>query len=165
MLFTSHAIKTLTEDHIKLRKEIKILKNIDLPLSERRLSFSRLLPHLTSHTKREEKIIYSYMKLTDEDDLRIWALEGKEEHQLIDRLIQKMLWEDITGDEWTAKARVLAELIEHHIDEEDLEIFPSLNKELDKEIDDNFVSQFRALDDEKTQTNYIKNQNTTYLQP
>lgn len=162
MLFTSHAIKILTEDHSKLRKEIAMLKNINLHLNQRHLSFARVLPHLTSHNKREEKIIYSYMKLTDEDDLRIWALEGREEHQLIDQLIKKMLWEEISEDDWTEKARVLAELIEHHIDEEEEEIFPTLTKELDEEIDTKLSNQYEDLGIDLIKKMYVNNQKTAH---
>jgi len=142
MLFTSHAIKLLTEDHEKIRAETKIMRNLDVPQTERKQSFARLLPHLTSHLKKEEKAVYSFMKLCDGDDLRIWALEGKEEHILVDQLVKKMLSVDISGEEWSAKGKVLAELIDHHIEEEEKEIFPAMNRELNEDSDQQLVHQY-----------------------
>jgi hemerythrin-like domain-containing protein len=144
MLFTSLVVKSLTEDHKKLRKEIQILKNLDIPQSEKRLALACLLPYLSSHTNREERVIYSFMKLSDEDELRIWALEGKEEHVLVNKLINKMLDVDIKGEEWIAKAKVLAELLEHHINEEEESIFPTLVRELDEEVDAQLSIQFET---------------------
>jgi len=142
MLFTSHAIKLLTEDHEKIRAETKIMRNLDIPQTERKQAFARLLPHLTSHNKKEEKAVYSFMKLCDGDDLRIWALEGKEEHILVDQLVKKMLSVDISGEEWSAKGKVLAELIDHHIEEEEKEIFPAMNRELNEDSDQQLVHQY-----------------------
>jgi hemerythrin-like domain-containing protein len=142
MLFTSHAIKLLTEDHEKIRAETKIMRNLDIPQTERKQAFARLLPHLNTHNKKEEKAVYSFMKLCDGDDLRIWALEGKEEHILVDQLIKKMLSVDISGEEWSAKGKVLAELIDHHIEEEEKEIFPAMNRELNEDSDQQLVHQY-----------------------
>ncbi|MGZ3690043.1 MAG: hemerythrin domain-containing protein [Pseudobdellovibrio sp.] len=135
MLFASQAIKVLTEDHYKLRKEIEILKKIDIPITERRVAFSRLLPRLTIHTKSEERVIYAFMKLSGEEDLQMWSVEGKEEHILIDQLVKKMLTENVSSEEWSAKGKVLAELVEHHLNEEENEIFPILKSEISDDVD------------------------------
>lgn len=142
MLFTSDAIKLLTDEHEKICTETKILRNLDIPQTERKQAFGRLLPSLTSHIKKEEKVVYSFMKLCDADDLRIWALEGKEEHLLIDQLIKKMLAVDISDEEWSAKAKVLAELVDHHIEEEETEIFPALLKELNEDSDEQLATNY-----------------------
>ena len=155
MLFTSHVIKSLTEDHKKLRQEIKVLKDNEVLFTEKRQAFGRLLPHLVSHNKKE-KVVYSFMKLTDEDDLRIWAVEGKEEHQLVDHLVKKMLNEEISIDEWTTKAKVLAELLDHHITEEEESIFPNLNSELDEESDAELFQKYQNASERPG--NYSDNQ-------
>lgn len=142
MLYTSQAIKLLTDEHDRIRNETKTLRNLDIPQTERKLAFARLLPAITSHMKKEEKVIYSFMKLCDQDDLRVWALEGKEEHILMEQLIAKMLTVDISGEEWSAKAKVLAELIEHHLDEEEQEIFPALAKELNENSDEQLAKNY-----------------------
>jgi len=144
MLYTSHAIKLLAAEHETIRTETKILRNLDIPQTERKRSFARLLPLLTLHNKKEEKIVYSFMKLCDQDELRIWALEGKEEHLLMDQLIRKMLAVDISGEEWSAKAKVLAELVDHHIDEEEQEIFPALARELNEDSDEQLAKNYET---------------------
>lgn len=154
MFFASHAIKVLTEDHKNLRKEIKILKELNLPITERRLAFARLFPRLTAHNESEEKVIYSFMKLSAEEDLRSWAMEGKEEHLLVDQLVKKMLMETISTEEWSAKAKVLAELIEHHIDEEESEIFPILKREIDEDLDADLTERYEM---EKQNNSSVRN--------
>ena len=158
MLFTSQVIKSLTEDHKKLRQELKILKDTEILFTEKRRAFGRLLPHLVSHNEKE-KVVYSFMKLTDEDDLKIWALEGKEEHQLVDHVVKKMLNEEISIEEWTTKAKVLAELLDHHITAEEESIFPNLKSELDPESDAELFNKYKNASSSPS-VNYSKNQAT-----
>lgn len=141
MFFSSKIITALTEDHKKLKSEIEILKDLDQPLSARKQAFLRLTSALSSHTKREERVVYNYMKRMSED-LRYMALEGEEEHLIVDRLVQEMKSNNLFADEWSAKGKVLSEWIEHHFDEEEQEVFPVLKKHLDSVKDEELARQF-----------------------
>ncbi|MDZ4660479.1 MAG: hemerythrin domain-containing protein [Pseudomonadota bacterium] len=142
MFFSSQTVNALVRDHDELREDIRNLKDTELSMRERRNSFARLIPNLVSHTKREESAVYSYMKSADAEDLKPMALEGEEEHRLVDQLVKEMKSEKISPEDWSAKGKVLAELIEHHVDEEETEVFPKLKKQLDDSTDADLCEKY-----------------------
>lgn len=135
MFFSSQLVDALKADHKKLRAEISLLKETDISQSERQVCFGRFLPLLISHTQREEKIVYSFMKSMEDENLNLMAFEGKAKHMIADQLIEDMLSENVSELEWSASAKVLAELVEQHLDEEENEVFPYLKRHLDTDTD------------------------------
>lgn len=118
----------ILEDHKPLKKHIKVLKDEEQSFGRRRKAFLQFAPLLTIHAKSEEQALYSRMK--ESDELRMEGLEGDTEHHIADALVREIQGiED--EDEWTAKSKVLAELVEHHIEEEEKEMLKSVRKELD----------------------------------
>ena len=76
-------------------------------------------------------------------------LEGKVEHGIVDSKT-KMLIKKLTGlrtlsDELEVELKVLAEIVEHHIKEEEDDLFPKLKKDLDKTILNEMGFQFMKL--------------------
>lgn len=115
----------ILEDHKSLKELIKIMKDTDTELSERAEAFAEFAPLLTSHAKPEEQVLYTYMKADEE--LREEGFEGDVEHQLADQLVEEIMRTD-DQDQWSARVKVLAELVEHHIDEEESELLPDFRK-------------------------------------
>tara|TARA_B110001454_G_scaffold83721_1_gene80537 strand:+ start:18790 stop:19422 length:633 start_codon:yes stop_codon:yes gene_type:complete len=121
-------VQMILDDHKPLKRCIGILKNSELSLSSRRAAFNEFAPLLTIHAKAEEAVLYTYEKT--EVDMRENAFEGDVEHALADQLVEEVK-QSVDKDIWSAKAKVLAELVEHHIKEEETEMFPELKKEAD----------------------------------
>lgn len=119
-------IQMILDDHKPLKRCIEILKNSQLSLSSRRAAFSEFAPLLTIHAKAEEAILYTFEKT--EIDMREEGFEGDVEHALADQMVEEIK-QSVDKDIWPAKAKVLAELVEHHIKEEETEIFAELKKE------------------------------------
>ena len=87
----------------------------------RRELLKTLTDALTAHERMEEKVLYP--ALQSHPQARDIVLEGYQEHHVAD-LIVKELHEVATDDEaWGAKFKVLKENIEHHIEEEEGEMF------------------------------------------
>jgi hypothetical protein len=104
----------LKDDHEKVKGLLKKTVN-----DETDKHFSTLVKELEEHMKGEES--HFYPKLEDKNKKRI--LEGYEEHRLTKQVLRE-LDEERTGDEkWFAKVSVLKDLVEHHIEEEEDEIF------------------------------------------
>ncbi|MEK6555088.1 MAG: hemerythrin domain-containing protein [Bdellovibrionota bacterium] len=120
----------ILEEHKPLKQLIKILKDPEKPIEDRQAAYAEFAPMLISHAKPEEQTLYVYMKR--EDDTRIEALEGEIEHKLAEEMIGRIEKVD-DPDLWTAKVKVLAELVEHHIKEEESEFLPDFKKETAKE--------------------------------
>lgn len=61
--------------------------------------------------------------------------EAKEEHRTVDSLVLPDLLHTETGTiEFSGRVKVMKELLEHHIEEEEAELFPSAKKLLSKDI-------------------------------
>jgi hypothetical protein len=87
----------------------------------RRELLDRLTGLLEAHELMEEKVLYP--ALQSHRQARDIVLEGYEEHHVADLIVQE-LHEVATDDEvWGAKFKVLKENIEHHIKEEEGEMF------------------------------------------
>jgi hemerythrin superfamily protein len=123
-------IDALETDHKKIRKIIKEGRKKDASFEEKKDLFQKLAGIVTAHAKSEEKIVYTPAK--GREEVKHWAYEGFEEHHLVDQLVS----EDQSlnnKDVWQAKFKVICELLEHHLDEEESHFFPRLKKIYTKE--------------------------------
>lgn len=119
-------------DHKPLKRLIKIMKNVDTDFYELKSAFREFAPLLEAHAFPEQESLYTQMIDGNEKEIRIEGFEGKIEHALADQLATQIL--DISDeDEWKAQVKILAELVEHHIEEEEEEMIPSIRKEMDLE--------------------------------
>lgn len=144
MFFSSQLVEALKADHKKLRAELNLLKETDISQLDRQLCFGRFLPLLISHTQREEKVVYSFMKSLDDENLNFMAYEGQTKHAIVDQLIDDMLSENLINQEWSASAKVLAEIVSQHLDEEETEVFPYLKRHLDSDRDAELCLRFES---------------------
>ncbi len=76
---------------------------------------------LRAHEKIEEDILYPALK--EHPNAKDIVLEGYQEHHVADLLIQELHETDVTDERWGAKFKVLKESIEHHIEEEEGDMF------------------------------------------
>lgn len=123
-------VELILRDHKPLKKLIEGLKEEDAEISEIREAFEQFEPLLVAHAKSEERSLYVHMK--EEEELRPQGYEGDTEHAIADQLVAEAKSAN-SEDEFRAKAKVLAELVEHHIDEEEKEMLKEVRKELDLE--------------------------------
>lgn len=123
-------IDLILADHKELKRLIKILKDSDKDIGERYAAFGEFAPLLTLHAKPEEMTLYADMK--EEEEVRLEGMEGEVEHSLADQLLNEAKEEE-DEDLWSAKVKVLAELLEHHIEEEEDDILPKCRKAFSKE--------------------------------
>jgi len=93
--------------------------------------FARLKSELDLHAKIEEEIFYPALK--EEDKTRDITLEAYEEHRVVKQLLAELEAEPKDTEEWTAKFTVLKENIEHHVEEEEGEMFEKARRALSEE--------------------------------
>jgi hemerythrin superfamily protein len=96
----------------------------------RRKIFEQIADALAVHAKIEEKHFYPAVKAEGTEDL---LLEAVEEHLEVKRVIADLLAMDPSEDAFEAKVKVLQEDVEHHVEEEEQELFPKVAKLLDDE--------------------------------
>lgn len=93
--------------------------------------FSQIRTELELHTHIEEKIFYPALeKPSQTKDL---TLEAYEEHKQVKTLLRELGRSRSPNEEWEAKAKVLQENVEHHVEEEENELFPKANQALGEE--------------------------------
>jgi hypothetical protein len=125
-----HAIQLLERQH----REVEALfaqHDEAEDQDEKQEAFEKLADALAAHAKIEEEIFYPSM-LTDatEDELR----EAVEEHLAAKRMMADLLEMTPDDPQWEAKVSVLREAIEHHVEEEEDELFEMLEDVSDAEM-------------------------------
>ena len=131
-----NAIAMLEEDHAKMRKLLEELESTtERGLKIRAELFSTIKGELTVHEIIEEEIFYPELKAHPK--AKDIVLEGYQEHHVVD-LIMKELEECPVDDEsWGAKAKVMQENVEHHMEEEEGEMFKQARSVFDRaELED-----------------------------
>lgn len=88
----------------------------------------RLRADLVAHERMEEEVFYP--PLRDNPKTHDIVLEGYEEHHVADQILDELLETPADSDVWKAKMKVLKESIEHHIEEEEGEMFKKARKVL-----------------------------------
>src|ERR1044071_9357509 len=83
--------------------------------------FAQIKTELELHTHIEETIFYPALEKPEKTHDLI--LEAYEEHKMVKTLLAKLSRARTANDEWQAQAKVLRENVEHHVDEEENELF------------------------------------------
>jgi hemerythrin-like domain-containing protein len=140
------AISLLTNEH-KVVKEIlnKLISN-DSEEKERDRLFVTLTENLNNHEIIEEKVFYPSLK--DHEETRELILEAIEEHHVADKIVAEMEKLKETGEKWMAKLTVLKENLEHHIQEEEQELFPKAKRILNQDTLDKLGDEMEQLNAE-----------------
>jgi len=104
---------------------------------------AKLKPALTAHSRAEERVVYNALLRVRSDDLsHVLADEGFVEHSLLDELLTTLSSTDAGTDRWKANAKVLHELLEHHITEEQSDVFAKLGDHFERDKLDAMGAQF-----------------------
>ena len=86
---------------------------------------SAIFQELEVHTTIEETVYYpAITELSDE--IHELVVEGIEEHNVVKNLIAEARGMDPEDEHWAAKVTVMIENVEHHVEEEEKEMFPKV---------------------------------------
>ena len=126
------AIALLKEDHDKVKKLLTELETTtERGIKTRTELFATIKGELTVHEIIEEEIFYPELKAHPK--ARDIVLEGYEEHHVVDLLMSELESLDVSDEKWGAKAIVMKENIEHHIEEEEGEMFAKARQVFDRD--------------------------------
>jgi hemerythrin superfamily protein len=125
------AIALLKQDHKNVRALLKKLESAEEG-DERLELFSQIENELKVHTQIEEEIFYpAFHRAAEGDKDEHLYYEALEEHHVVDMVLPEVQNTDENSDEFAAKAKVLKDLVEHHAEEEETEMFPKARKLMD----------------------------------
>lgn len=126
------AITLLKQDHEKVRGLLGQFEKAS-PGARREKLAAQIEKELKVHTQIEEEIFYpAYRDAARKKEDKKLYFEAVQEHHVVDLVLPEV--SDGSEDaELKARAKVLKDLVEHHADEEEKEMFPRAKKILDKE--------------------------------
>jgi hemerythrin-like domain-containing protein len=116
------AMSLLKEDHQKVKKVLAELESTtERGVKTREELFTRVKQELVVHEAIEEEIFYPALK--DHPKTKEIALEAYEEHHVVDTIMAEIEGVAYDDETWGAKFKVMKESLEHHIEEEEGEMF------------------------------------------
>jgi hemerythrin HHE cation binding domain-containing protein len=126
------AITMLKTDHDKVKKLLTELETTtERGVKTREELFATIKGELTIHEVIEEEIFYPALK--SHPKAKDIVLEGYEEHHVVDLLMGELESLDVSDPTWGAKALVMKENVEHHIEEEEGEMFKQARQVFDRQ--------------------------------
>jgi len=123
------AFQLLKTDHEKVAQ---LFEQLEAASGKAKLNvFKQIKTELELHTHIEETIFYPALEKPEPThDL---TLEAYEEHAVVKNLLSELDKARNVNDEWEAKAKVLKENVEHHVEEEENELFEKASDALSEE--------------------------------
>ena len=144
-------IALLKEDHKKVKGLFADLEKSSMRGGPRAQKLvAQIDKELTIHTTIEEEIFYPAFRdaVRSKDDKKMYY-EALEEHHVVKLVLPEVKEGGQALEEFAAKCKVLKELVEHHADEEEKEMFPEARKALSRpelqELGDRMVARKKEL--------------------
>jgi hypothetical protein len=130
------AITLLQADHDKMRELLTELEaTTERGVKTRQELFATIKGELTLHEVIEEEIFYPELKAHPKSEDIV--LEAFEEHHVVDLVMAELEDLDVNDETWGAKAKVMKENVEHHMEEEEGEMFKQARQAFNREeLDD-----------------------------
>ena len=120
----ANAIDILKEDHDTVRALLKDLTDNANGRNRKEL-LSRIHRALEIHTKLEEDIFYPAFRQADAKGNGPLYHESLEEHHIVEDMVMPDVEKsEIDSGEFAGRAHLLRELVEHHAEDEEMEMFP-----------------------------------------
>lgn len=138
------ALALLKKDHDQVKKMLKDLDDTtDRAIKTRQDLFERLKFSLTVHEQMEEAVLYPALK--EHAETKDIVLEAYEEHDVVNTILGELEQTPFDDETWHAKLTVMRENLEHHIEEEEDEMFGQVRHLFDKETLETLGEQMRTI--------------------
>jgi hemerythrin superfamily protein len=111
------------------RKVEALFKKLEAGRSDPGAVLKELANSLAAHMAIEQDIFYPRIKEVESDLVN----ESYEEHALAELALKRLLMTDPEEESFQARVTTLEELIEHHVEEEEQELFPKVEKALQEQ--------------------------------
>jgi hemerythrin superfamily protein len=126
------AMSLLKDDHQKVKKLLAELESTtERGVKTREELFTKVKQELVVHEAIEEEIFYPALK--EHPRTKEIALEGYEEHHVVDTVMAEIEGVAYDDEKWGAKFSVMKENLEHHIEEEEGEMFKQARQVFDQD--------------------------------
>lgn len=121
------AVSLLKKQHREVEDLFKKVEKAEKPEMRRQL-MQEISSKLEMHTKIEEEIFYPAVREIESKKAEDMINEALEEHGVVKLVLKQLPGVDPDDERFDAKMTVLKELIEHHVEEEEKEMFKLAQK-------------------------------------
>lgn len=119
----TNAIKLLEADHRKVEALFNEFMESERVIDKQRL-LGTILKELIAHTSAEEELVYPIIRKMAKEE----ADEAVEEHHVVKLFIAELAEMKATDEKTLPKVKVLSEMVEHHVKEEERSLFRKLKR-------------------------------------
>jgi len=121
-------LDTLKKEHDEVKALLSDLQNATTA-AQRRGLVQKIKAALIPHTKAEEKVVYDAVIALRDKEAQVDGHEGYLEHEWASKTLQRLdSISNATSPEHKATAKVLKELVEHHISEEESNVWDDVTE-------------------------------------
>lgn len=126
-----NAIKILEDQHREVEQLFKAYAAVgeEQIVQQKRAIFLQIADALAAHASIEERLFYPAVKEVDEELLH----ESVREHLVVKRLLAELLDMEPDDEQFDVKIIALKAEVEHHVEEEQTELFPKVRKTFEAE--------------------------------
>jgi hemerythrin-like domain-containing protein len=134
-------LATLKQEHRDVAEMLEKLVE-STSAAERKSLLNSIKNALVPHLRAEEKVVYDAVGALRGKEPQTHREEGYIEHALGDKMLAQLgKMANMTSPEFSAGAKVLKELVEHHVEEEEKNIW--------SDVEDNFSDEDRVAMNKK----------------
>jgi hemerythrin superfamily protein len=125
------AVALLKADHRKVKELFRKYEAAgDRAYQKKKSLAEEICTEITLHSRLEEELFYPAVKEQTDKDGKDMVAEAVEEHHLVATLIEELQALEPQDERFEAKLSVLMENVEHHIEEEEGDLFPEAEEVL-----------------------------------
>lgn len=135
------ALELLKQDHQAVKDLFDQIDDAEDGKQRKKL-FDQIDTQLNIHAHIEETVFYPEMQKIDE--LKDMVEEALEEHQEVKTLLEEIEGRDPESDQFIASVEELMENVEHHVAEEEDEMFPKVRERCDQATLDRLGDQLES---------------------
>jgi hemerythrin superfamily protein len=129
-----NAIQLLKKDHTTVKEFFTQFEQAGKRAYQTKQAiFGQIHQALEAHAAVEEELFYPAVKHRHAEDVKDLVREATEEHKIVKTLLAEIVTMSAQEEQYDAKVTVLKESIEHHVKEEEGEMFPAATKQLSTE--------------------------------
>ena len=129
-----NAIQLLKKDHATVKELFAQFEHAgDRAYHTKQTIVKQIHQALEVHAQLEEELFYPAVKQLQAEKVKDLVREAIEEHKIVKTLLAEIAAMSAQEEQYDAKVTVLKETVEHHVKEEEGEMFPAATKQLPKE--------------------------------
>jgi hemerythrin superfamily protein len=125
------ATQLLKKDHKDVKALFKEFEHLSGRATQKKQDVvTQICQALTVHAQVEEELVYPLLKALRPQEVKDLVAEAAEEHKVAKTLIGEIEMLSPDDEQYEAKVTVLGEYVQHHVKEEEQELFPKARRHL-----------------------------------